>query len=207
MMAVLAVDLFWSIWLTVVVVTELVLIALNVTNMLPSWLFAAPVYFGAAGAASAVYSVAYEFIAHPPARKWKADAQKRDVPEPVSTGESIIPGAFGTALLTFAVFLNVALYKAQPLIAIVGLPLVFVTAPLFAMFAFGYARGQPDVGGFAYRKMPLGLIGFVGLSLIVLGSDWLNLEPTWMLGVVGVIALVGLGINLGINLQRRRAPG
>ena len=51
MMAVLAIDLFWSIWLTVVVVTELVLVAFNVASRLPPWLFAASLYIGAAGAA------------------------------------------------------------------------------------------------------------------------------------------------------------
>jgi hypothetical protein len=108
------------------------------------------------------------------------------------------------ALLTFAVFMDAAFVRRDPVIAFVGLPLVFVTAPFFAMFAFGYIRGQPDVGGFAYRTMPWGLVAFLVLSVLVLAGRQFGWDLRGILVVLGVIGVAVLGVNVGINIQRRR---
>jgi hypothetical protein len=206
MMAILGVDWFWSVWLAAVVSAEVLAVYLNLPRLAPSWLYEFPLYIGLAGLTSLVYAIGHEVIAHPPVGKEVAKAQERDRPKPASTGESMVPAGAGLALLTFAIFLDGAIYRGDPLVAVVGLPLVFVTAPFFAMFTFGYVRGQPDVGGFAYRKMPFGLAGFLGASGLVLVSRWQGWDPSWVLYLAAVIGIISLGINLGINWQRER-PG
>lgn len=204
MIAILSVDWFWSAWLAVVAIVELFVAILGLPNLAPSWLDPAPLYIGAAGLASVVYAIVYEFVAHPPVGDRAAESQRRDNPQPVSTGESVIPAGIGMALLTFAVFMDAAFVKQDPVIAFVGLPLVFVTAPFFAMFTFGYIRGQPDVGGFAYRTMPWGLVAFLVLAVLVLAGRQFGWDLRGILVVLGVIGVAVLGVNVGINIQRRR---
>ena len=204
MIAILGIDWFWSLWLAVVALVELILALLGLPDLVPSWLSPAPLYIGAAGVTSVVYAIAYEFVAHPPVGAEAAAAQRRDKPQPASTGESIIPAGIGLALVTFAVFLDAAIVREDPVIAFVGLPMVVVTAPFYAMFTFGYIRGQPDVGGFAYRTMPWGLAAFLVLSILVLTGRQLGWDLRGILVVIGIIGVAVLGVNVGINIQRRR---
>jgi hypothetical protein len=204
MIALLGVDWFWSAWLAVVAIVELLVAILGLPDLAPSWLYPVPIYVAAAGVASIVYAIVYEFAAHPPVGDRAAESQRRDNPQPVSTGESVIPAGIGNALVILAVFLDAAFFKGDPVIAFVGLPVVFVTAPFFALFAFGYIRGQPDVGGFAYRTMPWGLVGFLLLSGLVLAGRQLGWDLRGILVVIGIIGVAVLGVNVGINIQRRR---
>jgi hypothetical protein len=202
--AVLGVDWFWSLWLAVVALVEVILAVTGLPNLGPAWLSPAPAYIVSAGVTSVVYAVVYEFVAHPPVSKALADAQRRDKPQPASTGESIIPAGIGLALVTFAVFLDAAIFKQDPVIAFVGLPLVVITAPFFAMFTFGYIRGQPDVGGFAYRTMPWGLAAFLVLTILLLAARQFGWDLRGILVALGVVGVGVLGVNVGINIQRRR---
>jgi len=204
MIAILGVDWFWSGWLAVVAIVELLVAVLGLPDLAPRWLYPVPIYVGAAGVASIVYAIVYEFAAHPPVGDRAAESQRRDNPQPVSTGESIIPAGIGNALVILAVFLDAAFSRSDPVIAFVSLPVVFVTAPFFAMFAFGYIRGQPDVGGFAYRTMPWGLAGFLLLSGLVLAGRQFGWDLRGILVVIGIIGVAIIGVNIGINIQRRR---
>lgn len=204
MIAILGVDWFWSAWFAVVAIVELLVAVLRLPDLAPPWLYPVPIYVGAAGVASIAYAIVYEIVAHPPAGDRAARAQRRDSPEPVSTGESIIPAGIGNALVILAVFVDAAYFKGDPVIAFVGLPVVFVTAPFFAMFAFGYIRGQPDVGGFAYRTMPWGFAGFLVLAVLVLAGRQFGWDLRGVLVALGVIGVALLGVNIGINIQRRR---
>src|SRR4029079_7650122 len=179
MIAILGIDWFWSGWLAVVAIVELLVAVLGLPDLAPPWLYPVPIYVGAAGVASVAHALLLQIGAHPPGRgpaahahrrvgDRAAKARRRDDPQPVSTGESMIPAGIGNALVILAVFLDAAYFRGDPVIAFVGLPVVFVTAPFFAMFACADIRGQPYVGGFAYRMMPWGLAGFLILSTLVL---------------------------------------
>jgi hypothetical protein len=61
------------------------------------------------------------------------------------------------------------------------------------------------VGGFAYRMMPWGLAGFLILSTLVLAGRQLGWDLRGILVVVGIIGVAVLGVNVGINIQRRRS--
>jgi hypothetical protein len=205
--AILSIDWFWTCWLAVIVIVDLFVAILGVPALVPVWVYPLPLYVAAAGLASIVYAVVYDVFAHPPVGRQAAEAQLRDSPEPASTGESIIPAGIGNGLVIVAVFMNGAFYMKDPVIAFVGLPLVFLTGPLFAMFAFGYIRGQPDVGGFAYRTMPYGLAAFIGLTLFVLGARWLGVEARVILIAVGAIGVALFAVNVVLNIERRESSG
>jgi hypothetical protein len=112
MIAILGIDWFWSGWLAVVAIVELLVAILRLPDLAPQWLYPVPIYVGAAGVASIVYAIVYEIAAHPPVGDRAAKAQRRDDPQPVSTGESMIPAGIGNALVILAVFLDAAIGRA-----------------------------------------------------------------------------------------------
>jgi hypothetical protein len=202
MMAIVGVDWFWSIWLTAVVGVEMGM-TVAIRPLAHAGTLGLAVYLAGAGLASAVYAVFYEVVARRPVRA-DAAAESRAAARPVarSAGESMIPGAIGLALTVLAIFLFIALARNDLVILVIGLPIVFITAPLFSLFAFGYTRGEPTIGSFAYRKMPWGLVAFVVLAVLVR----LARDNHWMSGEgalrVSTVVIVAAGLALAINLYR-----
>ena len=49
MIAILGVDWFWSAWLAVVAIVELLVAILGLPDLAPSWLYPVPIYVAAAG--------------------------------------------------------------------------------------------------------------------------------------------------------------
>ena len=200
-LSVLGIGFFWTVWLLFVLVSQVLVASLNWTSTFGLADHPVPVYLAAGGVASVIWAAVYELLFR---QEVPSSAAPDDKPR-TSTGESIIPAAVGLAAIVLAPFLAIALEEKQPAVVIVALPLVLWTAPLFPLFSFGYTRGQPDIGGFAYRKMPLGLI----VSGVLAGAIWgMQQLGWWTEGIIGtalILALVAfLGVNLGINLQKGR---
>jgi hypothetical protein len=199
--SVLSIDWFWSVWLAAVVGVELA-----ITKMIPSVVgsgsSALAVYLCGAGLTSALYATSYELIARGhidrPATRRKVSA-RRCPPPP---GETMIPGAVGLALATLGAFLFIALARNDMVVLLAGLPLVAITAPLFSLFAFGYTRGEPTIGSFAYRKMPFGLVLFLAIAVVVVVARNLH----WMEGdgavLVSSVAIPAAIVALAFNLYR-----
>jgi hypothetical protein len=200
-MSVLGIGFFWTVWLLIVLVSQVLVAALNWPSTFGLEDHPVPVYLAVGGVASIIWATVYELVFRQPVPSSSVpDGKSR-----TSTGESIIPAAVGLSALVLAPFLAIALEQGQPAVLVVSLPLVLWTAPLFPLFSFGYTRGQPDIGGFAYRKMPFGLIASAALA----GGIWLMQQLGWWTeGIIGsalVLILVAfVGVNLGINLQKGR---
>jgi hypothetical protein len=114
----------------------------------------------------------------------------------------MIPGVVGLALATLGAFLLIALARRDLVILVVGLPVVLITAPLFALFAFGYTRGEPTIGSFAYRKMPWGLGAFLALTGFVLAARALHLADSDDAVSLSIIASVAAAAAFGFNFFR-----
>jgi hypothetical protein len=198
----LSIDWFWSVWLMAVVGVEIG-ITRAVPNLAGAGAYAMAVYLCGAGLTSALYATSYELIARryvdQPAVQPKRRARSSSPPPP---GETMIPGAVGLALATFGAFLFIALARRDLVILVVGLPVVLITAPLFALFAFGYTRGEPTIGSFAYRKMPWGLGAFLALAGFVLAARALHLTDSDDAVSLSIIAGVAAAAALGFNFFR-----
>jgi len=205
LLSALSIDWFWSVWLMAVVAVEIG-ITRAVPNLAGAGAFAMAVYLCGAGLTSALYATSYELIARryvdQPAARPKRRASSSPPP-----GETMIPGVVGLALATFGAFLFIALARRDLVILVVGLPVVLITAPLFALFAFGYTRGEPTIGSFAYRKMPWGLGAFLALTGFVLAARALHLadsdDAVSLSIITSVVAAAALGFNFFRNWRVR----
>lgn len=160
---------FWWVWLTAAVGTTVTLRLLGGVFAPATGFAAVPFFVVGIGVISVVYSLLLEFWPRrgttvPPT----IDCLPVTSPTARPRGESMIPGAAGLALIVFSIFLHLSITRRELTILVVGLPLVLVFAPTFVLFAYGYWRGEPTIGAFGYRAMPLGFAVFVALAAAVL---------------------------------------
>jgi hypothetical protein len=201
LLSALSIDWFWSVWLMAVVGVEIG-ITRAVPNLAGAGAFAMAVYLCSAGLTSALYATSYELIARRYVDQPAARPKRRASSAPPPPGETMIPGVVGLALATFGAFLFIALARRDLVILVVGLPVVLITAPLFALFAFGYTRGEPTIGSFAYRKMPWGLGAFLALTGFVLAARALHLADSDDDVSLSIITSVAAAAALGFNFFR-----
>jgi hypothetical protein len=167
---ILDIDQFWWTWFAAAVGTVVVLRLLGGRNFEPeAGIAAVPFFLAGIGSVSILYAVAVEMR---PRRNGRPPPPIECGPSSTSTtrsrGESMIPGAVGLALAVLSIFLHLAIARSELTILVVGLPLVLVFSPAFALFAFGYLRGEATLGAYGYRTMPFAFGAFAGLAGIVL---------------------------------------
>lgn len=201
---------FWWVWLTAVVGVTVGLRLLGGIFAPETGIAAIPAFLMGIGATSIVYSLLLEFS---PRRAVKApltiDCLPSEPPSVRPSGESMIPGAAGLALVVFSIFLHLAIARRELTILVVGLPLALVVAPTFVLFAYGYWRGVPTIGAFGYRAMPWGFAVFLLLAIAVLVGRRFGVPMAGEgLGVpLGIGAIVALGCVASFYRAWRRATG
>ena len=181
----------WSIWLATVVAACVLLRVAG--GPATADLVAAPLYLIVGGVISFVYALALN-------RRWKDPALQRFAYDFV-----IVPAILGLVAASFGGILYGAILAGDPAIVTVGLPVIFLAAPSFGLFAIGYTRGDPSVGAVGYKWMVYGLGAFAFLAIGLLAGRALGAMRWWDGLFVPVVVGALLVIYVIANVEYHRA--